>query len=285
MSDFQLAPGYVMHYEQDDFTDPWTARETVLLLHGNCESGLAWFGWVPHLARHFRTVRPDMRGFGASTPMPRSFVWSLDLVIDDFVRLMDSLKVEQFHLVGAKIGGTIARAFAARRPDRVKTLTVVGSPPPTRNDQESLRTRLHDLQTNGEQSMREWASSSMGSRLGSTFPPEAKEWWTDFMCRTSVETSIGFHAGVNMADITDDVPRITCPTLVITTEGSSLASVQETRAWQEQISDSRLVVIPGDSFHAAITDADVCARTTLEFLQASAITGAVANLPSGMSGD
>jgi pimeloyl-ACP methyl ester carboxylesterase len=115
--------------------------------------------------------------------------------------------------------------------------------------------------------MRAWASSSMGDRLGSKFPPEAKEWWTDFMCRTSVETSIGFHAGVNMADITDDVPRITCPTLVITTEGSSLASVRETRAWQEQIPNSRLVVIPGDSFHAAVTDADVCAQATLSFLQ------------------
>lgn len=47
MSDFQLATGYTMHYEEEDFTDPWTAPETVLLLHGNCESGLAWFGWVP----------------------------------------------------------------------------------------------------------------------------------------------------------------------------------------------------------------------------------------------
>jgi hypothetical protein len=46
MSDFQLAPSQLMHYEVDDFTDPWTTPETVLLLHGNCESGLAWFGWV-----------------------------------------------------------------------------------------------------------------------------------------------------------------------------------------------------------------------------------------------
>jgi pimeloyl-ACP methyl ester carboxylesterase len=107
----------------------------------------------------------------------------------------------------------------------------------------------------------------MGRRLGSTFPPEAKAWWIDFMCRTSVETAIGFQASVNMADITADVPRIRCPTLVITVEGSSLASVQETRAWQEQIPDSRLVVIPGDSFHAAVTDADVCAQATLSFLR------------------
>ena len=86
-------------------------------------------------SRHFRVVRPDMRGFGRSTPMARDFPWTLDIVIGDFVRLMDALGIEHFHLVGAKIGGTIARAFAARRPERVLTLTVVGTPPPMREVQ------------------------------------------------------------------------------------------------------------------------------------------------------
>ena len=43
-----------MHYEVDDFTDPWTTPETILMLHGNSESGLAWYGWVPLLARKYR---------------------------------------------------------------------------------------------------------------------------------------------------------------------------------------------------------------------------------------
>ena len=50
---------------------------------------------------------------------------------------MDTLGVERFHLVGAKIGGTVARAFAARRPERVRTLTVVGTPPPYRKGAEA----------------------------------------------------------------------------------------------------------------------------------------------------
>ena len=45
---------FEMHYLVDDFTDPWTKPETVLLLHGNAESSAAWYGWVPHLARHHR---------------------------------------------------------------------------------------------------------------------------------------------------------------------------------------------------------------------------------------
>ena len=102
-----------MHYLIDDYTDPWDTPETILLLHGSSESGAMWFGWVPHLARQFRVVRPDMRGFGRSTPMPRDYAWRIDDVVDDFANLMQQLGIERFHLVGAKIAGTIARRFAA----------------------------------------------------------------------------------------------------------------------------------------------------------------------------
>src|SRR5439155_1424718 len=137
---------------------------SILLLHGNAESGAAWFGWVPSLARRFRVVRPDMRGFGGSTPMARDFPWTLDIVIEDFVRLMDTLGIERFHLVGAKIGGTIARAFAARRPERVLTLTVVGTPPPMR---EGAAERAPELAEEFERhGVEHWARRTMAGRLG-----------------------------------------------------------------------------------------------------------------------
>src|SRR5437870_3808524 len=90
-----------MAYRVDDFSDPWRTAETVLMLHGNAESGLAWYGWVPTLARRCRVVRPDMRGFGESTAMPRDFAWTLDRLVEDFCALMDALGVARFHLVGA----------------------------------------------------------------------------------------------------------------------------------------------------------------------------------------
>jgi pimeloyl-ACP methyl ester carboxylesterase len=114
-------PDCDLFYQLDDFTDPWTDAETVLMLHGNAESSLAWYAWVPVLARYLKVVRPDMRGYGRSTPMPREYEWTLDALIDDYCRLMDHLQIERFHLVAAKIGGTIARAFAARRPSTAKS--------------------------------------------------------------------------------------------------------------------------------------------------------------------
>jgi pimeloyl-ACP methyl ester carboxylesterase len=259
-----ISPGLELYYEVDDYTDPWTTPETILLLHGNCESALAWYAWVPQLAHQYRVVRPDMRGFGRSTPMPRDFPWTLDVIIDDYIWLMDQLGINRFHLVGAKIGGTIARAFAARRASRVATLTVIGTPPPFRpGAKERLPEWTEEFETKG---IEHWARRSMAGRLGDGFPQEGVEWWTKFMGRTALSSQLGFIHTIACADITADMPNIVCPALVITTEESGLGTVAQTRAWQTTIRNSCLVVLPGNSYHVAATDPESCAQATLDFI-------------------
>jgi 3-oxoadipate enol-lactonase len=264
MPNFHPSADLDMRYRVDDFTDPWRNPPTILMLHGNAESGLAWYAWVPKLARHYRVVRPDMRGFGESTAMPRDYPWSLDRLVEDFCRLMDHLGVARFHLVGAKIGGTIARAFAARRPERLITLTVVGTPPPFRvGAAERVPELIRDFETHG---VEYWARQNMAARLGSAFSPEGFDWWVRFMGRTAVSTQLGFMGTIACADIRADLPKIACPTLVITTEQSGLGTVEETRAWQQQIPHSELLVLPGNSYHVAATHADRASDATHAFV-------------------
>jgi len=54
---------------------------------------------------------------------------------------------------------------------------------------------------------------------------------------------------------------------VITTAGSGLASVDETRAWQQMIPDSELLVLPGGSYHVAASHTAQCAEATLAFIE------------------
>src|SRR5438132_7651657 len=178
---------------------------------------------------------------------------------------MDRLDSRRFHLVGAKIGGTIARAFAARRPERVTPLTVVGTPPPMREGGAERGPELADeFESKG---VEHWARRTMAGRLGSDFPAEGVEWWIKFMGRTAVSTQIGFMKTIACADIRADVPKIGCPTLVVTTDGSGLASVDQTRAWQEQIPDSSLLVLPGSSYPVAASHAELCSKATLDFIE------------------
>ncbi len=117
-----------------------------------------------------------------------------------------------------------------------------------------------------EQGIEVWARRSMAGRLGKAFPQEGVEWWIKYMARTSAPSEAGFAETINFSDISADVAKIKCPMLVLTTEGSSLASVAETRAWQEKVPHSELVVLPGDSFHVAASDPELCANALLDFL-------------------
>ncbi|MPZ47175.1 MAG: alpha/beta fold hydrolase [Betaproteobacteria bacterium] len=254
-----------MFYAIDDYTDPWKGAETILMLHGLAESHEAWFAWVPALARHFRIVRPDMRGFGKTTAMPVDYPWNLDTVVDDFVSLMDALATDRFHVIAAKIGGTVARRLAARFPGRVRTLTVAGTPPPYR-DTVAARAEAwsKEIRVDGIES---WARRTMLGRLGDKFPAEGVAWWAELMARTAPSSVLGSILPIPSTDIRGDLAKISCPTLVITTPGSGLGSVEETRSWQSKIPDSELLVCEGNSYHVAASHADECAAATLRFLR------------------
>ena len=127
MGKVEIRPGVWMAYEDHWFGEPWTVPETVVMIHGNSESSRAWTCWVPHLARHYRVVRPDLPGFGAS-PEPADYGWSAGELAADIGRFLDALDIESCHLVGAKYGGSACMRLAIDQPHRLRSLCLFGSP-------------------------------------------------------------------------------------------------------------------------------------------------------------
>lgn len=262
---FDAGDGCELFYRDECFADAWDMPDPVLLLHGNAESGLAWNAWMPLLGRHLRVIRPDMRGFGRSTPMPEDHGWSLEQLIGDFLGLLDHLGLARFHLVAAKVAGPIAMRLAARHPDRVRSLVLLGT---LVSGQQSLGDRHASWMAHiREHGVESWARWTMPGRLGAGAPAAMMEGWAKLMGATALSTQLGFIAGVPGLDVRDDLARIVAPTLVVTTDGSGLGSVEATRAWQTQIRGSELMVLPGDSYHVAATHAEPCARATLDFIR------------------
>jgi len=94
-----------------------------------------------------RVIRYDNRDVGLSTKvtgrhtgvplaprMVRSFlglrspaVYTLEDVADDAAALLDHLKIDTAHIVGASMGGMVAQIFAARHKVRTKTLAIIFS--------------------------------------------------------------------------------------------------------------------------------------------------------------
>lgn len=261
-----LNANQTLHYEDDYFGEPWRTPETVLLIHGAAESSKAWFGWVPHLSRTFRVVRPDQRGFGQSALSSESFPWTPEALAADMARFLDVLDIESAHVVGAKIGGTVAMQFAADHPTRTKTLSVVSGPARTHNTGGSadLSTFTDTIKRIGG---RGWAAETQRARLGSAASDAQLEWWTDFMAETNPEVALAITGMAGKLDISGILRNIKAPTLVITTENSALASVEVTRDWQTEIPNSELLVLPGDSYHVAAAEPDICAEHVLSFIK------------------
>ena len=76
-----------LHYDDDDFTDPWRPAQAMLLQHGFSRSGRFWYNWVPLLAHEFRILRPDMRGMGQSTMAADKYEPLLDTFAEDARRI------------------------------------------------------------------------------------------------------------------------------------------------------------------------------------------------------
>ncbi|MEO7050812.1 MAG: alpha/beta hydrolase [Rhodanobacter sp.] len=101
------------------------AGSPVLLLHGSLGSSDDWGYQVHALAMHHTVIVMDSRGQGRSTRDARPF--SYDLMADDVVALLDSLKISRVDLVGWSDGAIIGLDLAMRHPARIGKLFAFGA--------------------------------------------------------------------------------------------------------------------------------------------------------------
>jgi pimeloyl-ACP methyl ester carboxylesterase len=257
MPQLSVKPDAEINCLVDGFTDPWGEPETVLLVHGLAESSAVWWAWMPHLVRCWRVARIDQRGFGKSTPMPEDFKWSVDVLADDIGQVIREISPKGVHLVGAKIAGPVVIRAARRHPELIKTLSLIGVPVQGPKEAEWLAT----VEKEG---VRAWAAATMDARLAG-MSRAMKDWWIDLMAATPRSTMLGFLRFVSRIDVRDDLPRLRCPVLVVTSDSPRrpVASVAE---WQKKIPNARLVTVAGDGYHAAATEPDACAGAVAAFI-------------------
>jgi pimeloyl-ACP methyl ester carboxylesterase len=241
-------------YREDWLGEPWRKPETVVLIHGNAESSLVWYAWLPRMAREFRVIRPDLPGLGRSR-IPAGFEWSLPSLAAFVAHIMDKASVDSAHIIGAKAGGTIAMQFAADYPARTRTLVLASAPAST------------------PPSVRSFANPSQIpqlDRLGSAASKEMFDYW-DSMFKTAPEIPTkGLRTAVSKDLAKDGVlARIKAPTLVMTADRSKMQSVEETREYQTHIPNSRLVVLRSDAYNIAAANADECVTNVLAFIKAA----------------
>ncbi len=258
MASVEIRPGVVMAYDDYCFAEPWLSPTTIVAVHGNAESAQAWTRWVPFLASEYRLVLPDLPGFGRSVA-PENYHWDVAEIAADLGRFLDAAKIHRCHLMGAKYGGSIATKFAIDHSERLLSLSLFGSP--VRGSGSGNADKIRALGVRG------WADATQRARLGSSASEAQMSWWTnELMGKADPRAAYGASSARIDMELEQQLGRITCPTLVVTTRESGLQSVAAVESYTRRIADARLIVLPGDSYHIAAAEPAVCAGHMVRFL-------------------
>jgi 3-oxoadipate enol-lactonase len=94
----------------------------IVFIHGGFGDRRMWDPQFSTLARNYRVVRYDHRGFGNSSAPDSAYT-----ATDDLVKLLDHLAINKATVVGNSVGGGVALDFAVAHPQRVNKVVVVAS--------------------------------------------------------------------------------------------------------------------------------------------------------------
>ncbi len=103
----------------------------VLFVHGNASSATFWEEVMVALPAGYRGLAPDQRGYGeADRDKKIDATRGLGDLADDLVALLDHLHIQQAHVVGHSLGGSVLWRLLVDAPQRILTVTLAapGSP-------------------------------------------------------------------------------------------------------------------------------------------------------------
>jgi len=108
--------------------------EPVVMVHGIGDSTYSWHKNAQALVdAGFRTILIDQPGFGRSAIPAASWEYSVANQAEGVLRVVDSLGIKRFRLVGHSLGGDVSLYLAWKHPERLESVVVI-SPPSQRPD-------------------------------------------------------------------------------------------------------------------------------------------------------
>jgi pimeloyl-ACP methyl ester carboxylesterase/DNA-binding winged helix-turn-helix (wHTH) protein len=179
-----------------------------------------WRHWVSDLATRHTFVRYDERGCGLSEWDVGEFTFEDWLT--DLESVVDTLGLRRFPLLGISQGGAVAAAYAARHPERVSKLILVGAYAQGEAVRDVNGTERRPSHLDLELARRGWGVNDLAFRRVFTTqfrPGGTPEDWDAFddlqRLTTSPQNALRFLERFAAIDVRDEIRAVTCPTLIL----------------------------------------------------------------------
>jgi 3-oxoadipate enol-lactonase len=214
----------------------------VLVLSGSLGSTLEmWWPQVTPFSAHFRLLRYDTRGHGASSVPPGPY--TITQLGTDVLRLLDAHSIERAHFCGLSIGGATGMWLGANAPDRLERLVLCNTAP-WFGPPEGMNARIDSVRKLGvaalaDATMERWFASSFRAS-----DPSTVQRIRDVLVASPPAGYIACCEALRDLDLRDDLPRIRARTLVVAGTDDPTSPPPAALATAAAIPGARCVQLP-----------------------------------------
>ncbi|HMK46988.1 MAG TPA: alpha/beta hydrolase [Methanocella sp.] len=214
----------------------------------------------PDVVKKYRTVLIDNRGVGR-TDKPNE-PYTLEMMAEDVVGVMDALKIKRAHLLGISMGSRIALTIAAKYPERVNGLVlwVAGTRlPPGLKLMTFMLTHIPGY------------SKTLNKTAKFIFDQKYPPTQESFLRQVAANAQF---------DGRQMLPKIKAPTLIINGTKDQLAPVKYGRELTEGIAGAQMILVEGGDHITIPTDPELSVRPMLKFLAEVEARGVTMSAPA-----
>ncbi len=220
--------------------------EAVIFIPGGFFDHHCWKDVIPSISEEYQTITLDNRASGLSVDTDDEY--TVALLANDVLRLMDHLKLEKAHIVGHSMGGFTAQYFAAMYSERVISLSLLSS--------------ILAMNTQGEEFLDQLFADAVAN-------PEALQ--------EKIFAMGGVHQSLPQIlkqaklcrhyDARPFIPQITAPTIIMSGLHEPIMSVAESRRLASQIKNVKKVLTFDCNHQLPIEVPALVANSLLEHFQ------------------
>jgi len=209
-----------------------------------------WRHVLDELGKDHTCIRFDQRACGLSDWDVEDV--SFDAFVSDLETLVEALSLERFPLLGISQGCAISVAYAVRHPERVSHLVLYGGfargsyhrNPSEKEQAEAMMTLIRHG----------WGKDNPAFRqmFTSRFVPEGTheqmEWFNELQrVSASAENAVRLREAASCIEVTDLLPQVSVPTLILHCRGDAVIPFNEGRRMAATIPDAQFVSLEGNN--------------------------------------
>jgi pimeloyl-ACP methyl ester carboxylesterase len=225
---------------------------TVVFIHGAEHDHCVWVLQSRYLAHHGRSVLAvDLPGHGRSAGPP---LRSVEAMADWIVALLNAAGAPKAALVGHSMGSLIAVECAARYPERISRIALIGTAFPMQVSPELLEA-TRNAEPLAQDMVNIWSHSSYAQYPSN---PGPGFWVMGENLRLMQRQKPGvmhvdFAACNDYANGVQAAAKVACPALLVLGKRDVMTPPRATRELAAALRDARIVEIPG-SGHALMAE-------------------------------